>query len=152
MSQEPIRILLIEDNPADANLVERYLEDEPEGSVFELEWIDRVGEGRDRLTEGEHDLVLLDLSLPDSSGYETFESVRSVAGSTPIVVMTGEDDDRQALQAMRDGAQDYLVKDRVDADILVRSIRYAIERKRVEEALRISEERYSLAASGANDA
>jgi diguanylate cyclase (GGDEF)-like protein/PAS domain S-box-containing protein len=151
MSQAPIRILLIEDNPADANLVERYLEDEPEGSVFELEWIDRVGEGRDRLTAGEHDLVLLDLSLPDSSGYETFESVLTAAGTTPIVVMTGEDDDQQALQAVRDGAQDYLVKDRVDADILVRSIRYAIERKRVEEALRISEERYSLAVTGASD-
>jgi diguanylate cyclase (GGDEF)-like protein/PAS domain S-box-containing protein len=151
MSQDRIKILLIEDNPADANLVERYLEDEPEGSAFELEWINRVSKGRDRLSDGDHDLVLLDLSLPDSSGYETFESVLTVAGATPIVVMTGEDDDRQALQAVRDGAQDYLVKDRVDADILVRSIRYAIERSRVEEALRVSEERYSLAVTGASD-
>jgi diguanylate cyclase (GGDEF)-like protein/PAS domain S-box-containing protein len=151
MSDQAIRILLIEDNPADASLVERYLEKEPEGSVFELEWIDRVGAGTDRLSDGEHDLVLLDLSLPDSSGYETFESVRLVAGATPIVVMTGEDDDHQAVRAVREGAQDYLVKDRVDADILVRSIRYAIERSRVEEALRISEERYSLAVTGASD-
>ncbi|MDH3255578.1 MAG: response regulator, partial [Acidobacteriota bacterium] len=125
MKEQPIKILLIEDNAADANLVERYLEDEPDGSIFELEWIDRVGQGRDRLAHGEHDLVLLDLSLPDSSGYGTFESVLSAAGTTPIVVMTGEDNDQQALQAVRDGAQDYLVKDRVDADILVRSIRYA---------------------------
>ena len=59
MSEQPIKILLIEDNAADANLVERYLQDEPDGSIFELEWIDRVGTGRDRLTEGAHDLVLL---------------------------------------------------------------------------------------------
>ena len=147
----PIKILLVEDNPADAQLVERYLEDAPCGSSFELEWVSRAEKGRLRLTDHQHDLLLLDLSLPDSSGYETFESMVDVAGETPIVVMTGQDDDGQALRAVRDGAQDYLVKDRVDADLLTRSIRYALERKRGEEALRISEERYTRAVSGAKD-
>jgi diguanylate cyclase (GGDEF)-like protein len=151
MTGDLIRILLIEDNPADADLVERFLDEGSSERSFEIEWIDRVGEGRSRLTEGRHDLVLLDLSLPDSEGIDTFESVRGVSGETPIVVMTGHDDDEQALRAVREGAQDYLVKDRVDADILVRSIRYAIERKRVQEALKVSEERYSLAVTGAKD-
>jgi diguanylate cyclase (GGDEF)-like protein/PAS domain S-box-containing protein len=151
MADQPIKVLLIEDNPADARLVERYLGDQQDGSIFELEWIDRAIEGSERLHKGGHDVVLLDLSLPDSHGYETFERMVAVAGATPIVVMTGEDDDRQALRAVREGAQDYLVKDRVDADILVRSIRYAVERGRIEEALRVSEERYALAVTGAND-
>jgi len=151
MSLDPIRILLIEDNPADASLVERYLDQSSSGSKFEVDWATRVADGRSRLREGGHDLVLLDLSLPDSDGAETYRSVISDAGSVPVVVMTGRNDGEQALQAVREGAQDYLVKDRVDADILVRSIRYAIERKRVEEKLRISEERYSLAVTGAKD-
>ncbi len=151
MNAGPIRILLIEDNPADANLVERYLGQDSGDSGFQLEWADRVADGCDRLKQGGHDLVLLDLSLPDSDGAQTYETVISGAGRVPVVVMTGQNDGEQALAAVREGAQDYLVKDRVDADILVRSIRYAIERKRIEEKLRVSEERYSLAVTGAND-
>ncbi|MCP4201051.1 MAG: EAL domain-containing protein [bacterium] len=151
MTPDPIRILLIEDNPADATLVERYLGQSSQESEFRVEWANRVADGRNRLRQGGHDLVLLDLSLPDSDGAETYETVLSDAGTVPVVVMTGQNDSDQALRAVREGAQDYLVKDRVDADILVRSIRYAIERKRVEEQLRISEERYSLAVTGAKD-
>ncbi len=151
MQHNPIKVLLIEDNPADATLVQRYLEEPVPDASFELEWANRVGTGRRRLREGGLDVVLLDLSLPDSNAEVTFDRVLSDAGQVPVVVMTGQDDDRTALAAMRDGAQDYLVKDRVDADVLVRSIRYAIERKRVEEQLRVSEERYSLAVTGAND-
>ncbi|MFQ5527828.1 MAG: EAL domain-containing protein [Thermoanaerobaculia bacterium] len=151
MTADPIRILLIEDNPADATLVGRYLGQGTGESGFEIDWANRVAEGRERLKRGKHDLVLLDLSLPDSDGQETYETVLSDAGQVPVVVMTGQDDGDQALAAVREGAQDYLVKDRVDADILVRSIRYAIERKRIEEELRVSEERYSLAVTGAND-
>lgn len=151
MSPDPIRILLIEDNQADATLVERYLDQNSENSQFRVDWANRVSEGCNRLVQGGHDLVLLDLSLPDSDGADTYESVISAAGAVPVVVMTGQNDGAQALRAVSGGAQDYLVKDRVDADILVRSIRYAIERKRVEEKLRVSEERYSLAVDGAMD-
>jgi len=151
MSLDPIKILLIEDNPADATLVERYLDQGDRDHAFQVDRADRVADGCDRLRQGRHDLVLLDLSLPDSNGADTYESVLSDAGRVPVVVMTGQNDGEQALAAVREGAQDYLVKDRVDADILVRSIRYAIERKRIEEELRVSEERYSLAVTGAND-
>ena len=151
MSQpQPINVLLIEDNPDDARLVELYL-DRAEHEDFVLEQADRLAGGIRRLLRGGIAVVLLDLRLPDSQGLQTFERVYAQAPEVPIVVMTGIDDAQLALRAVRDGAQDYLVKRDVDTNLLVRSIRYAIERKRYEEKLRESEERYSLAVSGAND-
>ncbi|MEE8278933.1 MAG: diguanylate cyclase, partial [Thermoanaerobaculia bacterium] len=151
MSQpQPINVLLIEDNPDDARLVELYL-DRAEHEDFLLERADRLAGGIRRLLRGGIAVVLLDLRLPDSQGLQTFERVYAQAPEVPIVVMTGIDDAQLALRAVRDGAQDYLVKRDVDTNLLVRSIRYAIERKRYEEKLRESEERYSLAVSGAND-
>ena len=86
--------------------------------------------------------MLLDLSLPDSSGLDTVRTARAAAGMTPIVVMTGLDDEETALAALRDGAQDYLVKGKIDNRELMRSLRHAIERERVEQALRLSEESF----------
>lgn len=89
--------------------------------------------------------MLLDLSLPDSQGLETFIKAHNQAKSTPIIVLTGIADETLALKAMQQGAQDYLVKGQVTGDLLVRSMRYAIERQRIEDALRQSEERFRVA-------
>ncbi len=151
MSAEKIRILLVEDNPADAHLVERYLRDSPGDEEFEINHAKRVSAAREWLTEKVPDIVLLDLSLPDSDGLATVERVLEVAQGAPIVVMTGQNDDSLALEAVRAGAQDYLIKDVVTPPALARSIHYSIERKRIQAALRDSEERYALAVTGAND-
>ena len=150
MSESRIRVLLVEDSPGDARLVDRYLS-QAEHATFEVERFDRLHKGLDRLRQGGIDVLLLDLTLPDSKGIETFDKAFAEAPDVPIVVMTGIDDTRLALRAVRDGAQDYLVKRQVDTALLVRSIRYAIERKHAEEKFRESEERYSLAVNGAND-
>lgn len=135
MSDHPIRILLIEDNPGDARLIKEYLSEMTgKGSTFELDSVDRLSEGLKHL-DGK-DAVLLDLALPDSVGLGTFKKIYSQASTLPIIVLTGNDDDAMAFKAVQEGAQDYLVKCQVSSQLLGRSIRYAIERKRIDEALK----------------
>jgi signal transduction histidine kinase len=134
MDDEHVKVLLIEDNPGDARIIREVLA-EVSGISFDVDWADSVLAGLGRLRVGGIDVVLLDLSLPDSRGLETFERVRDEVPEVPVVVLTGLDDETFALGAVREGAQDYLVKGQVDSNLLARSIRYAIERKRVEEKL-----------------
>lgn len=125
-----IHVLLIEDNPGDARLITEELT-HGRRDIFDLERVARLGEGLRRL-EGNHvDVVLLDLSLPDSHGLATLSQVREHAPQTPIVVLTGLDDEDMAMNAMKEGAQDYLLKEQITPDALSRSIRYAIERNRL---------------------
>ncbi len=133
MSRPPIRILLIEDNPGDARLIKEYL-GEMTGTTFELDVVGKLSEGLKHL-DGK-DAVLLDLALPDSAGFDTFKKIHSQAPALPVIVLTGNDDDALAFKAVQEGAQDYLVKGQVSSQLLVRSIRYAIERKRIDEALK----------------
>jgi two-component system, cell cycle sensor histidine kinase and response regulator CckA len=133
-----MHILLIEDNEDDACLIREILPQEMENWV-ELEWVGQLKVGLTRLAHGKFDLVLLDLSLPDSHGLETLDTVQTHAPDVPIVVLTGLDDEATANQAVRKGAQDYLVKGQLDRSSLTRAIRYAVERKRAEKALRDSE-------------
>ncbi len=132
---EKIKVLLIEDNPGDARLIKEMLAEEKNIS-FEMEWEDGLSKGLKRLAGGGIDVVLLDLNLPDSRGFDTFAKVLAGAPQIPVVVMTGLDDETLAISAVRKGAQDYLVKGHVDSSLLARVIRYAIERKRVEDALK----------------
>ncbi len=104
-----------------------------------------------RLTAAEVDVVLLDLGLPDTDPAKTFDLVNAEAHGIPIIILTGQNDDRMAARAVRSGAQDFLVKRQIDAPLLVRSVLYAVERQRYQDALRDSEERYALAVDGAND-
>ena len=131
---EPIRVLLIEDNPGDARLVRRMLADAATANgqihYYDVVWADRLATGLAKLAQGETDIVLCDLSLPDSSGLETPRAVQNAAPALPVVVMTSQDDEENAVAAVQAGAQDYLVKGQVTAQMLSRSIRYARERKR----------------------
>ena len=146
----PLTVLLIEDNLEEAELI-RLMLTQSRRETLEVEHVTRLQEGLKRLQGEPVDVVLLDFSLPDSSGLASFEKAREVAPHVPIVVLTNLDDEEIALRAVREGAQDYLVKRQVDKELLLRSIRYAIERMHAEKALWESEERYALAVNGAND-
>ena len=123
------KVLLIEDNPGDARLLREMIAEEP-GALFEVECAERLAQGLERLSAGGIGLVLLDLSLPDSMGLETFAKVYAHSPAVPIIVLTGNDDNNLALAAVKRGAQDYLVKGRLERELLLRSMQYAIERKR----------------------
>ena len=138
MSNSPTKILLVEDNPGDARLIREMLA-EAEGANFEIDWAPQLSAGLEKLRGGKIDLVLLDLGLPDSRGLDTFLTAYSCAPQIPFVVLSGLDDANLGLKAVQQGAQDYLTKGRVDGELLLRSIRYATERKRGEEALRLNE-------------
>src|SRR5690348_16832501 len=129
----PTRLLLIEDDPDDVLLLRDTLADvAPEG--FEWTAVDFLDEGVNQVTSQPFDLALLDLHLPDSHGLETFTRLRSAAPGLPIVILTGLQDESIGLEAVQHGAQDYLVKGNVDGPLLVRSIRFAIERARRQQA------------------
>lgn len=130
-----LKILLIEDNPGDAVLVRELLADS-DTAVFDLTHAASLSEGKAQLEGAVFDGLLLDLSLPDSRGLQTFLEVRQAAPRVPVVVLSGMDDEGASVEAVHEGAQDYLVKGHVDTSGLVRAIRYAIERKRAEKEIR----------------
>jgi PAS domain S-box-containing protein/putative nucleotidyltransferase with HDIG domain len=134
-NSEIIRVLLIEDNPGDARLIREMLA-EGEGDRFKLECATHLSAGLERLVNNDIGLVLLDLGLPDSQGFDTFTKAYAQAPRVPIVVLSGLADEQLAIKTVQEGAQDYLVKGHLDSHALVRTIRYAIERKRTEEELR----------------
>ncbi|HEV2856157.1 MAG TPA: EAL domain-containing protein [Thermoanaerobaculia bacterium] len=129
-----MRVLLIEDNPADARLVRESLAG-GRAPRPEVETFSSLREGLERLDRGGIDVLLLDLLLPESQGFETFEAAFAAAGDVPVLVLTGLDDEDLAARAVRAGAQDYLPKDGLDGGVLLRSLRHAIERKEVEREL-----------------
>ena len=134
MSDSLNTILLIEDNPGDARLIELMLAEDP-SSPFRLSCVDRLSRGLEFLASEKPELVLLDLSLPDSHGLDTFEKVYAHSPTVPIIVLTGNDDHIIALSAVKTGAQDYLIKGKLDRELLVRAMQYSIERKRYQEQL-----------------
>ncbi len=135
---ETTRFLLIEDNPGDARLIREMLADaRMPGAELSVEGT--LDSGLREAATGGYAAVLLDLSLPDSQGIDTFRRARAALPSTPVIVLSGNQDEDMALVAVREGAQDYLVKGAVEGPTLARSLRYAIERNRSQEALEKSE-------------
>ena len=140
MLSQYVNILMVEDNPGDAQLLQEYLTDGL-GAGYRITHCDRLGEALKFLDREACDIILLDLSLPDSRGLPTFLNLHGKASEIPIVILTGFDDESLASQAMQRGAQDYLPKNSLDGHQLARTIRYAIERKQWEETIRAREER-----------
>lgn len=134
MPEQVLRVLVVEDNPGDARLIRELL---GQAVTFRAECsiADRLGAALDELARQPFDIVLLDLSLPDSQGFETFRAVCAKARHIPVLVLTGHNDTDMALEAVRQGAQDYFVKGQIDAALIERGIRYAIERHRIQREL-----------------
>ena len=131
----PLKILLIEDNPGDARLIREMLA-EAGAQDITLEWVPRLSQGLEQLSQDHIDLVLLDLTLPDSRGLETFRQAYAQAPEIPFVLFSGLDDETLAITAVQNGAQDYLIKGETSGHKLLRTIRYATERKKLQEDLR----------------
>jgi signal transduction histidine kinase/HPt (histidine-containing phosphotransfer) domain-containing protein len=149
-----VRLLLIEDNPGDALLLQRSLETAYPGR-YVIVRAATLAEAREALARETFQAVLLDLGLPDSQGMHSVDAVRAAAPALPLVAMTGLDDEDLASEAIRRGAQDYLLKGQVDAALVARSIRYAIDRTHAEERLRLlsaEANRQARAAEAANAA
>jgi two-component system cell cycle response regulator len=133
MDGKPINALLVEDSHEYARLIQVLL---AEAGLFQVESAARLSEAMERLAAGGVDVVLLDLSLPDAGGIGTFSKAHEAFPDVPIVVLTGLDDESLAMEAVKRGAQDYLVKGHVEDQALVRSLRYAVERNRMQTELR----------------
>ncbi len=141
MTSAPIEILLIEDSTADIVLIEESLKTDPLAS-FRVTNVDKLSEGLQALARRKFDLVLVDLGLPDSQGLTTCQKVCGQYPNAPIVVLSGLADEELAEQAVKSGAQDYIVKGMTGLPMLARSIRYAYERHQIQQRLRLSEEKY----------
>jgi hypothetical protein len=139
MVTKTFHVLLVEDSPGDARLIEESLR-EATGAIFEVHHADRLAAGLAILAAGNIDVVLLDLGLPDANGLDTLVRAHDAASGVPIVVLTGLNDEELAMRAVQEGAQDYLIKG-LESGPLARAIRYAIERKQIGEELRQSQDR-----------
>lgn len=133
-----VRILLVEDNPPDALLVREYLEDSNRIS-FELTVSETLKDALGEISSKAFDVILLDLNLPDSNGLETFDTVIDKAPNIPIIPLTGMNDDAMAVEMIKQGAQNFIVKDEINSLFLTKTIQYSIERKKSEiEILRLN--------------
>jgi diguanylate cyclase (GGDEF)-like protein/PAS domain S-box-containing protein len=141
MSDAPTTVLLVEDDPVDARLIQDALAG-PGISMFRVEWVTRLSDAIERLGREGFEVVLLDLSLPDGPGLEAFDQVIQAAPDAIILVLSGLTDEETARQAMERGAHDYFSKGHVDAHWLPRALRYVMERKTARGALQSSEERF----------
>ena len=150
MTAHPLSVLVVEDNPGDADLIREMLV-EPGRLSLQIESVWQLSEAITRLERKGIDLVLLDLGLPDSQGLATFHKLRKAVPGVPVVVLTGSDDDEEAITAMRAGAQDYLVKGQISGPLLARVVWYAVERQKAEAALRASEVQYRRLFEAAKD-
>ncbi|MBI1176336.1 response regulator [bacterium] len=141
-----INLLVIEDSETDALLLKEALADIPEFKC-EVDYRLRLEDGLSRVRENHVDATLLDLGLPDSRGLETFLKYQTVAPQVPVLVLTALRDESTGIEAVKRGAQDYLIKGHFPAAMLVRSIRYAIERQRVNSELRNSQHQFRQLAT-----
>jgi diguanylate cyclase (GGDEF)-like protein/PAS domain S-box-containing protein len=152
MHKKSIKVLLlVEDNPADVRLLREMFHEQSSHNT-ELTQVGSMGEAEKHLAEGMIDIILLDLGLPDSQGLEAIRRARAVAPGVPLVVLTGLDDESVASRALQEGVQDYLIKGQIDARGLLRALRYAVERKNMQEALFDEKERAQVTLNSIGDA
>src|SRR6202163_4136074 len=151
MSKKSIKVLLlVEDNHGDARLL-REMFNEQDSHETELTHVECMGDAEQHLASSPVDIILLDLGLPDAQGLEAVRRARAAAPSIPLVVLTGLDDESLATRALQEGAQDYLIKGQIDTRGLLRALRYAIERKAVEDALFVEKERAQVTLDSIGD-
>jgi DNA-binding Lrp family transcriptional regulator/CheY-like chemotaxis protein len=143
MENESIKILLIEDNPSDARLISEYLKKEKDYQ-FEIKTCKRLSEAIKILQNKKFDAILLDLSLPDSERKKSLPKLTDFTTEIPIIILTGLDDKSLALESLKQGAQDYLVKDELNKSLLTRSVLYAIERHKMESRVERKSKRVKL--------
>lgn len=147
MDQGILNVLLVEDNIGDARLIQVLLAEEA-GDDLRLTHVARLSEAVQAVRASHYDVVLLDLSLPDSHGLETVEALRRQAGNIPVVVLSGLDAEAVALGALKSGAEDYLVKGRADGTLIKRSILYAVERHRIRQRVLLAEAAFRATDTG----
>jgi len=136
-----LRLLVVEDDVVDRTMLKRLLS-RSSLAISEVQCVDRVAQALDQVSRSCFDVILLDPGLPDSEGMDSVIQLQAEAPHIPIIVLTGLDDEDAAAEAVQKGVQDYLVKGQVDSHMLVRAIRYALERKKAERELQVAEERY----------
>src|SRR5215472_16631328 len=139
---EQIRVLLVEDNPGDARLLQEAVAVVGARGFVHLVHVERLDAALERLSNEKFDVVLLDLTLPDETGLASLSRTHAHAPNVAIVVLSGVDDEALSARAVREGAQDYLVKGRIDGHLVLRAMRYAIERRHAIEALERREEHF----------
>lgn len=130
MEDKPIKVLLIEDNPEDARLLQEEFSETME-TLFEITAASTLEEGITALKNDSPDIILLDLSLPGKSGIDAFTNIQNITKDIPIVVVSGTKDENLALQAVKNGAQDYLAKDEINSNLLIKTIKHSIERHKI---------------------
>jgi two-component system sensor histidine kinase/response regulator len=145
------KVLLIEDNTADARLIKEYCNDDLLDSDFEIVHTISMSGAVGNLKNNSFDIVLLDLSLSDSLGLSSLKKIQAVVPWLPVIILTGNEDRKLVKEAIRGGAQDYLLKNMLSSEILIKSINYAIERKRIEWELRENETKFRTLFNNAND-
>ena len=141
MDIKKIKILLVEDNPDDAFLLHAALE-KVTGTHFEIDSARDLAAGVARLDQGDIDVILLDLNLPDSAGMDTIKTVKTHSRDVPIIVLGGVDDETIAINAVHAGAEDYLVKGKINSQLITRAIIYAMERTDAKKAVIKAEEKF----------
>jgi diguanylate cyclase (GGDEF)-like protein/PAS domain S-box-containing protein len=152
MNKKSIKVLLmIEDNPADVRML-REMFREQNSHHTELTQVETMGEAEKHLAGNAIDIILLDLGLPDAQGLESIRRARAVAPGVPLVVLTSLDDETMSARALQEGAQDYLIKGQIDARGLLRALRYAVERKSMQEELFEEKERAQVTLNSIGDA
>ena len=152
MTKKSIELLLIvEDNPGDARLLQEMFREDT-GPTSRLMHVSSMADAEQYLSQNSVDIILLDLGLPDAQGLEAVRRARIAAPRVPLVVLTGLDDQALATQALQEGAQDYLIKGQVELRLLLRALRYAVERKSMEDALFIEKERAEVTLNCIGDA